>query len=646
MPNRLSWTKHTDIPDAIPTDPARYPDHFIVVAKEVVKKTRKLFATDKKETVKGLHIYTGDSGVEDKLLNNGCRLLDYNVLYRHHLNREDHSYYPIMEFEDEMQRQRLQEIKDIFQYIVAYKVNIHYKSDESRGNASMQSASVETPIPGQPVTAVEATFESSQTRDSTSNRDSLVFFDNENFDPETASWPLSEDPLPTGWFFIRLQEAHGGIKNTFWQLVTTTIQLGHPTEKRLRMEFCATDSSHAARQFMASAIAKLAIMPSAGVAYSRDVNIDLNYSKTCSFDIEFFDPEVYARIRPRSENGKTRVNESVRMSLSGLAAWRFKHYGIQPQVREDLLFRQMKTAPSDETRPPPATWGEYFCGEKLQSKAFTVNIPLTIYGPSGSGKSSTIATWEAACNLTPFAFMEDLDSYTIELSIKPKDHTETIHRDTKFSVDPEVMENDATSHGENVKYYRSLEDYHQVRIILRDTYAAVGPNKDKDGAPLPLGMQILVLDAMKLKKEMDSGTTSYLDQCDNLIGPPVVRRYTRIAHYPPICILLAKSNSVENPSDVCDWTKSRLGVSCDVLEMPTFSVPTGEEQDKYLAAEPGTSYRKEYDEKWNIDALKSLTVLGSVLSAISSQECTLTKQELEDPGMLVRMLNGGKLKKD
>jgi len=35
-----------------------------------------------------------------------------------------------------------------------------------------------------------------------------------------------------------------------------------------------------------------------------------------------------------------------------------------------------------------------------------------------------------------------------------------------------------------------------------------------------------------------------------------------------------------------------------------------------------------------------------VLSAISSQECTLTKQELEDPGMLVRMLNGGKLKKD
>jgi len=64
MLKRLSRARDNDnIPDAIPADPAHYPDHFIVVAKEVVKKTRKLFANDKKETVKGLHIYTGDSGV-------------------------------------------------------------------------------------------------------------------------------------------------------------------------------------------------------------------------------------------------------------------------------------------------------------------------------------------------------------------------------------------------------------------------------------------------------------------------------------------------------------------------------------------------------------------------------------------------------
>jgi len=306
----------------------------------------------------------------------------------------------------------------------------------------------------------------------------------------------------------------------------------------------------------------------------------------------------------------------------------------------------MNTAPSDETRPPPATWAEYFCGENLQSKAFTVNIPLTIYGPAKSGKSSVIATWEAACNLTPFAFMEDLRSYVIALNEKPSDHEETIHRDTKFAVESRVLKNDATSHKEKEKYYRSFEDFHQVRVILRDTFAAVGPNKDKDGGVLPLGMQILVLDAIKLDEEMVSGTTTYLEQCAKLIGPPLNRSFTRISHYPPICILLAKSNSVENPSRVCDWTRSQLGVSCDVFVMPTFAVPTDEEQQKYLDAEPGTGDRKEYDAKWKVDAFEALTTLGNVLSTISSQECTLTQQELQDPGMLVRMLNGGKIKKD
>jgi len=68
----------------------------------------------------------------------------------------------------------------------------------------------------------------------------------------------------------------------------------------------------------------------------------------------------------------------------------------------------------------------------------------------------------------------------------------------------------------------------------------------------------------------------------------------------------------------------------DVVAMPTFAVPTDEEQQKYLNAEPGTGDRKEYDAKWKVDAFKALTTLGNVLSTISFQECTLTNQELQD----------------
>lgn len=643
MFKRLSHS-NKNIPDAIPVDPNQeYPDHFIVVAKEIVDKTRKLFAK-KKQIINNLHIYTEDSGVENKLLQNSCRSLDYNVLYRHHLNKENHKYYPIMDFEDAMQRERLAEARDIFQYIKAYKVNIHYKSDKSTTDSIAYSASTEGPLGNIPEASIAASVDNSHSSDIASNRDSLVFFENEKFDPEEEKWPMSEDPLPSGWFFIHTDESYGGFKNTFLQLVTTTIQRGKPQEKKLRMEFCATDSSHNTRKFMASAMAEFAKMSGVGLSVTRDVKADLQMCKSCTFDIEFFDQDVYRHLKRASMTRRAEINQSVRMSLSSLATLRFKHYGIQPQVREDLIFRQMSKTPANQSRPPQ-TWREFLCGENLQAKAFTVNIPLTIYGPAQAGKSSVIDTWDSACNLTPFSYMENLFTHKLAIIEQPSDHKGSIHRDTKFDASGD-LEHDASSQKAKETMYRTFEDYHSARIMLRDTLAATGPNSVSSGAPLPLGLQILVLDAIELEHEHQSGTTAYLEQCTKLIGPPVKHSVTNIAHYPPICILLAKSNSVSDPESLVTWTKDKLQVSCPVFAMPTYKIPTEEEREVYLNTEPGQGDRKIYDTRWKEDAYTALTVLGQVLSAISLQECTLTTKQLQDPGMLARFLNGEKLKSD
>jgi hypothetical protein len=101
------------------------------------------------------------------------------------------------------------------------------------------------------------------------------------------------------------------------------------------------------------------------------------------------------------------------------------------------------------------------------------------------------------------------------------------------------------SHKIETEDYKNLSDKTQARLILIDTAPAIDYNKDKRDM-FPMGIQILVLDAVEVIAAMNSGENkSWIKETKKMVGPKITRKAKEVERYPPMVTIVSKSNLLE-----------------------------------------------------------------------------------------------------
>jgi hypothetical protein len=245
----------------------------------------------------------------------------------------------------------------------------------------------------------------SKTNEQTRERGYLVCYEAQ--EPKAGESLPPGDVIPEGWYFYNVDHERGGFKGTPFAKLVATAMTGNYSTKSLEINFAIDDHSLAASAACYQAGAKILSgfadradvdrTPSsvAGVGFEHGRSNFESRRVHYKFKIEMFDQEVYKKLNRISRTEQVAMNESIRQSLGHVATLRWNNFRIQPMVREDLKFIGATAVPSRETnlRRGPCCFGDYVRGVLEGEGQNHINIPITMYGLEGEGKSSVLGTW-------------------------------------------------------------------------------------------------------------------------------------------------------------------------------------------------------------------------------------------------------------
>jgi hypothetical protein len=570
------------------------------------------------------------------------------VLYRRHLDPREAKYYPFYEFDFAMDQAKYNEMIDIAQHIRAHVVLIDGSTLDEARRARERGLNVFVPaaaasggivsglLGSSDVVTAGAGRTSSKASEQTRERGFLVCFESQEPKPDSALPP--GDVIPEGWYFYQLSHGQGGFKGTpFAKLVTTAMQGDYRT-RSLEINFASEDHSLAARAVCYEAGVKILAAfegradtdrtPSsvAGSGYSFG-NTDYNARKVhYKFKIEMFDQDVYTKLKRLSRTEQTDMNERIRRSSGHTATLRWNNYRIQTQVRQDLKFIGATAVPSGETNQRRGRWcfGDYVRGVLEGEGDNYVNIPITVYGLEGEGKSSVLGTWFSSSRDSPYTFVDKTHTDYRDRVTKDswRSHVaSTIITDIKFesvNVGREAEGHELDQQWDSVDGNKAIARPGTARLVMRDTPPAISPTEDTSGDALPDGLLVLVVDATKVN------TAAGAERWSELVPGGT---------YPPMACILAKTNMFADSrvEELVKWMRDNLSIK-HVIPMRTFQVLSTETRRVYLDAEVMSLQRKEFNADWKKTSMSALNALEALVEVIKSNEVMNIKMVLGKEG--------------
>ena len=577
-------------------------------------------------------------------------LFELNKIYAHHLNPEHHAYYRVFDFDFIMNEQRHREIASMFSYIHAKTATVTYNRDELDQFKKSHGATIYVPT-ATPMSMIGGSIGATHTGITNSSLESLVFLEHQSIHPDDTL-PDVKSSLPDAWLFKGIPSERGGTAHLI-PLVTKVIDEGKPENKTINIEFAAVDFCSSVKELNMALInlinsnkekEKEKDLLNFGVALDLSKNLTKVLKFTYKYEITFFDAADYDKMKRVLCTEYPQAAQRTKNSISGLAKLRW-HHKFQPHVREDLMYVELTVPPLDEARP--SNWEQLVCGLKIPDAndlmTNIITLPFTVYGPEHAGKTSVIGTWVNAATHTPFSWLADAaGDYEMMIKSAPQSYPEAIFHDTKFDTTGSRALDDAGA-AITRKKYGSYSDFDTARLLLRDTHTAKDTKVDVDDSKYPLGMMILVLDAVQVYDELVTKTESTekkTEKWKELVGEKFDNKKrkskSRIDRYPPICIVLARSNLLKlrlgEPVEfekLINETKKFFEVK-HVFVMPTFNILNLEQRSCLTSADRTDWKWTTYEKNWKKDALDALQTLEQVLSCTCSNEAMLAKDCLDN----------------
>jgi hypothetical protein len=331
------------------------------------------------------------------------------VLYHQHLDRSRADYFPVDQFEGKMAEAKYNEMVEIARHIRAHTILVDGSSMEQALRARDLGVNLFLPVAaaagplaagllgGSEVVTAGAGLRHNTSGETTHDRGMLVCFERQQPDQDTCLPP--SDVIPEGWYFYRIDYKQGGFKNTQFEKLVSTAMHGDYSARTLEVDFATVDHSLQARAFsfelgmkILGSFEREERTPSdiAGAGISRVTSNDNTTKVHYKFKIEMFDADVYKTLKRLSRTEQATQNERIRRTSGDLATLRWRNYRLQPTVRQDLVYAGARAVPDGETNQGRAyrycLFGEYVTGV-FEGGGNYVNVPLTMYGLEGEGRS-------------------------------------------------------------------------------------------------------------------------------------------------------------------------------------------------------------------------------------------------------------------